>query len=144
MTRASHCASSWKLGTPLRFLRATHVLRLESWDHWLNRTPFLSRLHDTGFGVARRSRRASTISIANSRVTAGCHGKSRWNSRVAPLTLFRSISLRGYMNLNHVHFQVQDLPTAVDWFGLVLDLKPGFQNERIATFIFDAVTIIID
>ena len=29
-----------------------------------------------------------------------------------PLTLSRSISLRGYMTLNHVHFQVRDLPTA--------------------------------
>jgi catechol 2,3-dioxygenase-like lactoylglutathione lyase family enzyme len=48
------------------------------------------------------------------------------------------------MTLNHVHFQVRDLPTAVDWFALVLDLKPGFQNERIATFIFGAMTIIID
>src|SRR5215831_1775965 len=48
------------------------------------------------------------------------------------------------MTLNHVHFQVRDLPTAVDWFALVLDLKTGFQNERIATFIFGAMTIIID
>jgi predicted enzyme related to lactoylglutathione lyase len=48
------------------------------------------------------------------------------------------------MILNHVHFQVRDLPTAVDWFELALDLKPGFQNERIATFIFGAMTIIID
>jgi catechol 2,3-dioxygenase-like lactoylglutathione lyase family enzyme len=48
------------------------------------------------------------------------------------------------MTLSHVHFQVRDLPTAVDWFALVLDLKPGFQNERIATFIFGAMTIIID
>lgn len=48
------------------------------------------------------------------------------------------------MALNHVHFQVRDLPGAVDWFALVLKLKPGFQNERIATFIFVAMTIIID
>jgi len=48
------------------------------------------------------------------------------------------------MTLNHVHFQVRDLPTAVDWFALVLELKPGFQNERIATFVFGAMTIIID
>jgi hypothetical protein len=27
---------------------------------------------------------------------------------------------------------------------LVLELKPGFQNERIARFVFDAMTIIID
>ena len=48
------------------------------------------------------------------------------------------------MTLNHVHFQVRDLPTAVDWFASILELKPGFQNERIATFIFGAMTIIID
>ena len=48
------------------------------------------------------------------------------------------------MTLNHVHFQVRDLPAAVDWFASVLELKPGFQNERIATFIFGAMTIIID
>jgi hypothetical protein len=48
------------------------------------------------------------------------------------------------MTLNHVHFQVSDLSAAVDWFALVLELKPGFQNERIATFIFGTMTIIID
>jgi hypothetical protein len=48
------------------------------------------------------------------------------------------------MTLNHVHFQVRDLPAAVGWFASVLELKPGFQNERIATFIFGAMTIIID
>jgi hypothetical protein len=48
------------------------------------------------------------------------------------------------MTLNHVHFQVRDLPAAVDWFALVLELKPGVQNECIATFIFGAMTIIID
>jgi hypothetical protein len=48
------------------------------------------------------------------------------------------------MTFNHVHFQVRDLPTAVDWFALILELKPGFQDERIATFIFGAMTMIID
>ena len=48
------------------------------------------------------------------------------------------------MTLNHVHLQVRDLPAAVHWFALVLELKPGFQNERIATFIFGVMTIIID
>ena len=48
------------------------------------------------------------------------------------------------MSLNHVHLQVRDLPAAVHWFALVLELKPGFQNERIATFIFGVMTIIID
>jgi predicted enzyme related to lactoylglutathione lyase len=48
------------------------------------------------------------------------------------------------MTFNHVHFQVRDLPTAVDWFASILELKPGFQDERIATFIFGAMTMIID
>jgi catechol 2,3-dioxygenase-like lactoylglutathione lyase family enzyme len=48
------------------------------------------------------------------------------------------------MTLNHVHFQVRDLPAAVDWFRRVLELKPAFQNDRIATFIFGAMTVIID
>src|SRR5215831_2741389 len=48
------------------------------------------------------------------------------------------------MTLNHVHLQVHDLPAAVHWFALVLELKPGFQNECIATFIFGVITIIFD
>ena len=48
------------------------------------------------------------------------------------------------MKLNHVHFQVRDLNAAVGWFSRVLQLQPGYQNERIATFSFDAMTIIID
>jgi hypothetical protein len=48
------------------------------------------------------------------------------------------------MTLNHVHLQVRDLPAAVHWFAFVLELKPGFQKERIATFIFGVMPIIID
>ena len=48
------------------------------------------------------------------------------------------------MILNHVHLQVRDLNAAVRWFATVLELKAGFHNERIATFSFDAMTIIID
>lgn len=48
------------------------------------------------------------------------------------------------MTLNHVHFQVRDLKAAVEWFMTVLELKPGFQNDRIATFVFGAMTVIID
>src|SRR5262245_16670217 len=53
-------------------------------------------------------------------------------------------SSRGDMTLNHVHLQVRDLPAVVHWFALVLELKPRFQNDRIATFIFGVTTIIID
>ena len=48
------------------------------------------------------------------------------------------------MTLNHVHFQVRDLNAAVRWFASVPELKAGFHNERIATFSFDAMMIIID
>ena len=52
--------------------------------------------------------------------------------------------LRGDMTLNHVHFQVHDLRAAVDWFTTVLEVTPGFENDRIATFIFGTLTVIID
>ena len=57
-----------------------HVLRLESSDHWSNRT------HTPRHRLRRprRSRSASSISIASSRATAGCHGKAGWNSHDAP------------------------------------------------------------
>jgi len=48
------------------------------------------------------------------------------------------------MKLNHVHFQVRELEAAVDWFGRILEVQPGFRNERIATFSMGAMTIIID
>jgi catechol 2,3-dioxygenase-like lactoylglutathione lyase family enzyme len=48
------------------------------------------------------------------------------------------------MTLNHIHFQVRDLDAAVTWFASVLQLQPGFRNERIATFEFPAVTVILD
>jgi|SRR5579872_6700583 len=48
------------------------------------------------------------------------------------------------MILNHVHLQVRDLNEAVRWFANVLELKAGFHNDRIATFSFGALTIIID
>ena len=48
------------------------------------------------------------------------------------------------MTLNHVHFEVRDLRAAVDWFTSVLEVKPGFENDRIATFIFGSLTVIID
>lgn len=48
------------------------------------------------------------------------------------------------MILNHVHLQVRDLNSAVHWFAAVLELKASFHNERVATFSFEAMTIIID
>lgn len=48
------------------------------------------------------------------------------------------------MMLNHVHFQVRDLKAAIAWFQSILQLKPGFHDERIATFLFGAFTVILD
>ena len=48
------------------------------------------------------------------------------------------------MTLNHVHFQLRDLKAAVDWFTTVLEVRPGFENDRIATFVFGTLTVIID
>ena len=48
------------------------------------------------------------------------------------------------MTLNHIHLHVRDLNAAVRWFDTILRIRPGFQNDRIATFSFDAMTVIID
>src|SRR5215472_4054435 len=48
------------------------------------------------------------------------------------------------MTLNHIHVQVRDLKAAVDWFQTILQVQPGFQNERMATLSFNAMTIIVD
>jgi hypothetical protein len=48
------------------------------------------------------------------------------------------------MILNHIHFQVRELKAAVEWFATVLQLQPGFVDERIATFSFGGVTVILD
>jgi catechol 2,3-dioxygenase-like lactoylglutathione lyase family enzyme len=46
--------------------------------------------------------------------------------------------------LNHIHLQVRDLSAAVRWFGTIMQIGPGFQNERMATFVFDSMTLIFD
>jgi len=48
------------------------------------------------------------------------------------------------MTLNHIHFQVHDLKATVKWFASVLELQPGFEDERIATFTFGAMIVIFD
>jgi len=48
------------------------------------------------------------------------------------------------MNLNHIHLGVRDLRTAVDWLGRVWQLKPQFQNDRMATIRFGAFILIFD
>jgi len=48
------------------------------------------------------------------------------------------------MTLNHIHLRVCDLKAAVAWFEAILQVKPGFQNERMATLSFGALTLILD
>lgn len=48
------------------------------------------------------------------------------------------------MTLNHIHLQVRDLNLAIDWFETVLQIHPGFRNERMATFAFDSFILIVD
>ncbi len=48
------------------------------------------------------------------------------------------------MILNHIHLAVRDLNAAVAWFDEILQLQPGFRNERMATFSFNSMTLIFD
>lgn len=48
------------------------------------------------------------------------------------------------MILNHIHLRVRDLDAAVVWFETILQVHPGFRNERMATFSFDSMTVIFD
>ena len=45
-------------------------------------------------------------------------------------------SAYNHMKLNHIHLQVRDLNVAVHWFQTILQIKPGFQNDRLATLSF--------
>src|SRR6516225_4537070 len=48
------------------------------------------------------------------------------------------------MILNHIHLPVRDLSAAVNWFETILQVHPGFRNERMATFTFGPLTLIFD
>jgi catechol 2,3-dioxygenase-like lactoylglutathione lyase family enzyme len=48
------------------------------------------------------------------------------------------------MNLNHIHVGVRDLRAALDWLEKIWQLKPEFQNERMATIPFGSLTLILD
>ena len=48
------------------------------------------------------------------------------------------------MILNHIHLRVRDLDAAVIWFETILQVDPGFRNERMATFSFNSLTLIFD
>lgn len=48
------------------------------------------------------------------------------------------------MTLNHIHLRVRNLDAAVAWFKTILQVNPGFQNEQMATFSFNSITLIFD
>ena len=48
------------------------------------------------------------------------------------------------MILNHIHLQVRDLTAAINWLETIWQAKPGFQNERMATFSFNPFILIFD
>ena len=48
------------------------------------------------------------------------------------------------MRLNHIHVSVRDLSAALGWLDRVWQVKPEFQNERMATFSFDEFVLILD
>jgi uncharacterized glyoxalase superfamily protein PhnB len=48
------------------------------------------------------------------------------------------------MRLNHIHVAVRDLGGALDWLDRVWQVKAEFQNERMATLLFDDFTLILD
>jgi predicted enzyme related to lactoylglutathione lyase len=48
------------------------------------------------------------------------------------------------MNLNHIHLGVHDLGAALEWLDRVWQVKPEFQNSRMATISFGAFILILD
>jgi catechol 2,3-dioxygenase-like lactoylglutathione lyase family enzyme len=48
------------------------------------------------------------------------------------------------MNLNHIHLGVRDLSGALDWLDHIWQVKPAFQNSRMAAVSFGSFTVILD
>lgn len=48
------------------------------------------------------------------------------------------------MRGSHVHLGVKDLQAALQWLDRVWQLRPTFQNERMASLPFGEITIILD
>jgi predicted enzyme related to lactoylglutathione lyase len=63
---------------------------------------------------------------------------------VSAATVQFGIGTEKAMNLNHVHLRVRDLNAAVVWFETILQVHPGYRNERMATFSFNSLTLIFD
>lgn len=48
------------------------------------------------------------------------------------------------MKLNHIHFWVCDLKSALEWLQQVWQVQPTFWNDRMAVFPFGSFTVILD
>jgi hypothetical protein len=48
------------------------------------------------------------------------------------------------VRLNHIHVAVRDLKGALAWLERVWEMKADFENERMATLVFDGFTLILD
>ena len=48
------------------------------------------------------------------------------------------------MKLNHFHLCVKDYTTAIEWLENIWQLKPVYQDEKMAAFEFGDVTLILD
>lgn len=48
------------------------------------------------------------------------------------------------MRLNHIHVGVRHLGEAVAWLRRVWQVRPAFQNERMATFQFGLFILVLD
>lgn len=48
------------------------------------------------------------------------------------------------MKGSHVHLGIKDLPGAIEWLDKVWQVRPTFQNERMASVPFGESTIILD
>lgn len=48
------------------------------------------------------------------------------------------------MNFSHFHVSVTDLKSAVDWFQNIGQMRPNFQNDRMASIPFGNSSLILD
>lgn len=48
------------------------------------------------------------------------------------------------MKASHIHLNVRDLKKAVDWFNRFFEIKPSYQNDRIASLPFGGISLILD
>ncbi|HEU4521594.1 MAG TPA: hypothetical protein VFT12_06305 [Thermoanaerobaculia bacterium] len=48
------------------------------------------------------------------------------------------------MNISHVHVGIADLPAALLWLDQILEARPTFQNEQMASVAFGSLTIFFD